>query len=73
MTTVLSQSQLVLVEGNGGAVVVTITHWTTVVHVLLSEQVIERASGADVGDGMGSIASLVALDGDSPLHRGDVV
>lgn len=72
-TTVASQSQLVLVEGNSGAVVVTITCSTAGVYVLLGEQVIERGSGADVSDGVGSIVFLPALNGDSPLYRGDVV
>lgn len=68
-TTVVSQSQLVLVVGNDGAVVVAIAHVTTRLHILFGEQVIERGCGADVGDGVGSIVSLAALDGDSPLHR----
>lgn len=71
-TTVVSQSQLVLVVGNDGAVVVTVTHVTTCVNVLFGEQVIKRGSGADVGDGVGSIVPLAALDGGSPFHRRDV-
>lgn len=71
-TTVVSQSQLVLVVGNDGAVVVTVAHVTTRVDVLLSEQVIKRGSGADVGDGVGSIVPLAALDGGSPFHWRDV-
>lgn len=68
----VSQSQLVLVLGNSGAVVVAIAHRTTCVRIL-GEQVIKRGSGADMGDGVGSIVSLAALDGHSPLHRGDIV